>query len=180
MRNPFRRHWEDASDDLQIKEIDERHFIAQQVFFRREGRGWTQQQLAEAAAMTQAQVANIESGQANPTLRSLVKLAHAFGCGVSELCSQDGCETLPSEADELVETLNYDTPLWTWFETALDSTRGEAIVFVDPYTPPLEDVERMDFGEFLRWGSRSASQYPIRVGKAEESEPSYRRELEVA
>jgi transcriptional regulator with XRE-family HTH domain len=68
-----------------LQEIDERHFISEQVFFRREERGWSQDQLAAQAGMTQAQVALIEAGQANPTLRSLVKLAHAFGCSVSDL-----------------------------------------------------------------------------------------------
>jgi transcriptional regulator with XRE-family HTH domain len=68
-----------------LQEIDERHFISEQVFRRREQAGWSQEELAAKAGMTQAQVAVIEAGQANPTLRSLVKLAQAFGCSVSEL-----------------------------------------------------------------------------------------------
>lgn len=90
-----------------LQEIDERHFISEQVFFRREQQGWSQDRLAAESGMTQAQVALIEAGQANPTLRSLVKLAHAFGCTLAELTSprDDGAanpaghsaaETLPA------------------------------------------------------------------------------------
>jgi transcriptional regulator with XRE-family HTH domain len=88
---------ETMSEDALVQEIDERHFISEQVFFRREERGWSQDQLATEAGMTQAQVALIEAGQANPTLRSLVKLAHAFGCSVSDLAA-------PREEDSAGET----------------------------------------------------------------------------
>lgn len=74
-------------EDVQIQEIDERHFLALQTFTRREVIGWSQEDLAGAAGMTQAQIANIEAGQANPTLRTLTKLAYTFGCGITNLLS---------------------------------------------------------------------------------------------
>lgn len=94
---------ETMSEEALVQEIDERHLISEQVFFRREARGWSQDQLAAAAGMTQAQVALIEAGQANPTLRSLVKLAHAFGCTVSGLAlrrHEDGAEASAGNAAE--------------------------------------------------------------------------------
>jgi ribosome-binding protein aMBF1 (putative translation factor) len=44
----------------------------------RELRGWTQAQLAEAAAMTQPAVARFEAGGTVPTIPLLERLAHAL------------------------------------------------------------------------------------------------------
>jgi transcriptional regulator with XRE-family HTH domain len=76
---------EPVSEEAQLREIDERHFLAQQIFFRRESRHWSQDELAQASGLTPAQVATLEAGQANPTLRTLAKLANAFTCRVREL-----------------------------------------------------------------------------------------------
>lgn len=111
MKKPARRRpAETLSESEQLQEIDERHFISQQVFFRREERDWSQERLAQAAGLTQAQVATLEAGQANPTLRTLVKLAAAFGCGVRDLitpepCEADGCTTADREAAEVLREL---------------------------------------------------------------------------
>lgn len=102
MKNFFKRtSKETLGENALLQEIDERHFIAEQVFHRRERAGWSQEELAAECRMTQAQVALIEAGQANPTLRSLVKLANALGCSVSELSAatadssdEDGAELL--------------------------------------------------------------------------------------
>jgi transcriptional regulator with XRE-family HTH domain len=72
-------------DSVRIQEIDERHTLSQQVFFRREERGWTQGELAARCGTTQAQIANLEAANVNPTLHTLVKLAHAFGCSAGDL-----------------------------------------------------------------------------------------------
>ncbi|WP_082860072.1 helix-turn-helix transcriptional regulator [Alloactinosynnema sp. L-07] len=45
----------------------------------REGRGWTQVQLADAASMTQPAIARFEAGGTMPTLPVLERLAHALG-----------------------------------------------------------------------------------------------------
>jgi transcriptional regulator with XRE-family HTH domain len=76
---------ETISEEARLREIDERHFLAQQIFFRRESRAWSQEELARASGLTQAQVATLEAGQANPTLRTLAKLATALSCGVHDL-----------------------------------------------------------------------------------------------
>jgi transcriptional regulator with XRE-family HTH domain len=89
---------ETISVEAQLREIDEHHFLAQQIFFRRESRHWSQDELARASGLTQAQVATLEAGQANPTLRTLVKLATAMSCSVHELFEA----TLPLEPPTLL------------------------------------------------------------------------------
>lgn len=76
---------ETISVEAQMREIDGRHFLSQQTFFRRQGRQWSQEDVALAAGLTQAQVATLEAGQGNPTLRTLAKLATAFSCPVASL-----------------------------------------------------------------------------------------------
>lgn len=46
----------------------------------RKAKGWTQAELAKAVGVTQAQVAKWESNEANPSRKTLLKLASAFGC----------------------------------------------------------------------------------------------------
>jgi transcriptional regulator with XRE-family HTH domain len=48
-------------------------------------RGMTQQQLAEAAGLTQSGLMRVESGQTNPQLASLQGIASALHCSVREL-----------------------------------------------------------------------------------------------
>jgi transcriptional regulator with XRE-family HTH domain len=98
---------ETISEEAQLREIDERHFLAQQIFFRRERRGWSQEELASASGLTQAQVATMEAGQANPTLRTLAKLATALACTVGEFFTDPGTrDDVASEPSrEAVEAL---------------------------------------------------------------------------
>jgi transcriptional regulator with XRE-family HTH domain len=81
---------ETISEEARLREIDERHFLAQQIFFRRESRRWSQDELARVAGLTQAQVATVEAGQANPTLRTLARLSTALSCTVRELFTDPG------------------------------------------------------------------------------------------
>jgi DNA-binding Xre family transcriptional regulator len=84
----LRRRREDRlSQAVRLQEIDERHFVAEQVFHRREERGWTQRNLADLTGMTLAQVALVEAGQGNPPLRALVRLASALDCSLSDLAT---------------------------------------------------------------------------------------------
>jgi DNA-binding Xre family transcriptional regulator len=84
----LRRRREDRlSQAVRLQEIDERHFVAEQVFHRREERGWTQRNLADLTGMTLAQVALVEAGQGNPPLRALVRLASALDCSLSDLAA---------------------------------------------------------------------------------------------
>jgi transcriptional regulator with XRE-family HTH domain len=57
--------------------------------------GMNQQQLAEASGMTQSGLHRIETGQTNPQLSTLQRIASALHCSVRELlcgkCDSDSC-----------------------------------------------------------------------------------------
>lgn len=53
--------------------------IGHEIRRYREARGLSQRRLAELAGTTQASIAHIEGGQANPTLGLVERLAHALG-----------------------------------------------------------------------------------------------------
>jgi transcriptional regulator with XRE-family HTH domain len=52
-------------------------------------RGWSQEQLAERASMQRSYLADLERGSRNPSVRTLVKLANAFGVPVATLLDDD-------------------------------------------------------------------------------------------
>jgi len=52
----------------------------------REARGWSQNDLGEAASVDRSHVSDIERGLANPTVHVLIRLARALG---SELVFRD-------------------------------------------------------------------------------------------
>jgi transcriptional regulator with XRE-family HTH domain len=52
------------------------------------GKGWTQEELAERAAMQRSYLADLERGHRNPPVRTLVKVANALRVSVSELFEQ--------------------------------------------------------------------------------------------
>ncbi|HEX3578085.1 MAG TPA: helix-turn-helix transcriptional regulator [Thermoanaerobaculia bacterium] len=51
----------------------------------REAKGWTLEELGEAAGMNELQVGHIERGASDPKLSTITKLAKAFGITASEL-----------------------------------------------------------------------------------------------
>lgn len=60
--------------------------IAKRIRELRKAKGWTQQQLAEKTRLSFNAITKIEQGLAkSPTLRTLTKLADAFGVGLDEL-----------------------------------------------------------------------------------------------
>jgi transcriptional regulator with XRE-family HTH domain len=59
--------------------------LGSQVKRLRESRGLTQQALADAARVNRVTVANIERGDADPTLATLKALAKALGVPVATL-----------------------------------------------------------------------------------------------
>ena len=60
-------------------------WLAANVRQLRQDAGLSQQELAEAAEIRQALISEIERGEANPTLESLVKLAEALKVDLSRL-----------------------------------------------------------------------------------------------
>lgn len=61
----------------------------------REGRGWSQERLAEAADLNRSFIGEIERGVATPSLLTAEKLAGALGIGLAGLLAR--CE--PALAD---------------------------------------------------------------------------------
>jgi transcriptional regulator with XRE-family HTH domain len=88
------RRQESASERVQSQEVDELHFLSEQVYHRRMAEDWSQDALSEVAGMTQAQVALVEAGRANPTVRTLVKVACALRCTVGDLFQPVKYETI--------------------------------------------------------------------------------------
>jgi transcriptional regulator with XRE-family HTH domain len=56
----------------------------------REAKGWTQDQLCEAADLNQAYISGVERGERNPTILSASRIAKALGLTLSELCEGEG------------------------------------------------------------------------------------------
>ena len=64
-------------------------WLAANVRRLRQDAGLSQQELAKAAEIRQALVSEIERGEANPTLESLVKLAQALKVDLARLFDGD-------------------------------------------------------------------------------------------
>jgi transcriptional regulator with XRE-family HTH domain len=64
---------------------DERTRLAQNLKDQREARGLTQQELSERSGVPRPTLAHLESGQGNPTLAVLIKVAGALGTGIEAL-----------------------------------------------------------------------------------------------
>ena len=67
----------------------------------RKARSWTQQQLAEHAAMPRSTVASMESGAGNPSLTNLASVSAALGVGIEELLARPRSECLLVGAADL-------------------------------------------------------------------------------
>jgi len=59
--------------------------IGSRVKQQRQVRGWTLDQLAETAGVSRRMVANVEQGEANPSVRTLLRLSDALGIGLPAL-----------------------------------------------------------------------------------------------
>jgi transcriptional regulator with XRE-family HTH domain len=59
--------------------------IGARVRHERQARGWTLDQLAEAASVSRRMVINVEKGEANPSVGTLLRLSDALGVGLPAL-----------------------------------------------------------------------------------------------
>lgn len=59
--------------------------IGVRVRHERQARGWTLDQLAEAAGVSRRMVVNVEQGAANPSVGTLLKISDALGVGLPAL-----------------------------------------------------------------------------------------------
>src|ERR1051325_7333416 len=64
---------------------DERTRLAAHLKDPREARGLTQQELSDRSGVPRPTLAHLESGQGNPTLSVLIKVAAALGIGIEAL-----------------------------------------------------------------------------------------------
>ncbi len=64
------------------QELAPRFAVVRQLIALREQRGWSQRELADRAGMKQPQLARLETGQVEPKLDTLQRLAQAMGCEV--------------------------------------------------------------------------------------------------
>jgi transcriptional regulator with XRE-family HTH domain len=51
----------------------------------REGKGWTQEGLADRAGLDRSYIAGIEAGLRNPSLRALARIAKGLGVSVADV-----------------------------------------------------------------------------------------------
>ena len=71
MKNPeFRKEWEALQPEFAI---------VQAMIDAREKTGMTQKELAEKTGITQADISRLENGNANPSLKTLQRLAEGMG-----------------------------------------------------------------------------------------------------
>lgn len=63
----------------ELRYFRERFRLARRFAEARRKRGWTQKKLAEKTGLNQSEISTLESGQANPTFRTLQLLAAALG-----------------------------------------------------------------------------------------------------
>ena len=71
LKNPkFKTEWDALDDEYQI---------IQNIVEARLAAHMTQMQLSELTGITQSDISKIENGNGNPSLKTLQKIAHAFG-----------------------------------------------------------------------------------------------------
>src|ERR1700690_1112340 len=63
----------------ELRYFRERFRLARRFAEARRKRGWTQKKLAEKTGIDQSEISNLESGQANPTYKTLQTVASALG-----------------------------------------------------------------------------------------------------
>lgn len=61
------------------RDLEPRFAVVRQLIELREKHGWSQRDLAERAGMKQPQLARLETGQVEPKLETLQRLAKAMG-----------------------------------------------------------------------------------------------------
>jgi transcriptional regulator with XRE-family HTH domain len=74
---------------LAVSETQILRLLAQRIKSLRRAKGWTQEEFAERAAMQRSYLADLELGRRNPSVRTLVKVANAFGVPVRALLDDE-------------------------------------------------------------------------------------------
>lgn len=74
---------------MPVSETHVLKLLADRIKFLRRAKDWSQEQLAERAAIQRSYLADLERGRRNPSVRTLVKVANALGIAVSALFDDD-------------------------------------------------------------------------------------------
>ncbi len=88
-------------------DVDPPFILAENVYRLRGERGLSQAELAREIGVAQPRIAEIEAGRSNPRLRTLARIAHALGVGLTELLADpaagdtDAAEVAASEPPAL-------------------------------------------------------------------------------
>lgn len=73
-----------SPEELQLlAEARARFKLASSLLDRRQARGLSQRDLADASGVPQSEISKIESGGANPTVKTLNSIGHALGIRLS-------------------------------------------------------------------------------------------------
>ena len=104
--------------------------LARNLGSLRHSRSLTQEQLARSAAVPRSTIANLESGEGNPSLTVLVKVAGALGVPIDELLASPRALVRRWSADEV---------------SRRQKGRGVSIRELVPEPVPDEMMEVMDF-----------------------------------
>lgn len=104
--------------------------LARNLVSLRHTRSLTQDGLAKAAAVPRSTIANLESGEGNPSLAVLVKVAGALGVPIDELLASPRAMVRRWAADEVAHQVK---------------GRGVSIRALVPEPVPDEMMEVMDF-----------------------------------
>ena len=79
--------------------------LARNLGTLRHARSLTQEALAKAAGVPRSTIANLESGDGNPSLTVLVKVAHALGAPIDELLAPPRAKVRKWDAGEIESTV---------------------------------------------------------------------------
>lgn len=60
--------------------------FGKQVKMFRQGKGWTQEMLADELEVDRSYVSSLERGVRNPTLKTIARIAYIFKITISQLC----------------------------------------------------------------------------------------------
>lgn len=74
---------------MPVSETHILRLLAEGIKSLRRAKDWSQEQLAERASIQRSYLADLERGHRNPSVRTLVKVANAFGVAVPALFDPD-------------------------------------------------------------------------------------------
>lgn len=126
------------SDPEAFAAVEAGHLAAAILLQLRESRGLTQQDLADATGRQRSAIARLESGSANPTLRTLIGILAAYGLTfdviVRPIAESQGVGGVPIRVPEIPELKEYERVL-----EALRQVSGEPSRFRAAVSDELEE-----------------------------------------